>query len=201
MLDRHRRRTRPDLLGIVGWVFADLLLGLAIVFLATQPGDPTAVERADALKHSSEPTTTTSPSATTTEATTTTTTALPPGVDSENACFRIDVDPQALERDDYLAAVTDQLRQRLDEAGLENRQAGIVLAFGVAQDPREGKAIAEALNGVILDRLPGNFGGAARRAFWDGQPGQNPRGSVMVNVYAITGADAPPRLAGSSNPC
>jgi len=76
----RRRRVDNDPLGLVGWVIADIMLLLVLVFMGTQVGDPTA--RADQVSAPSSTTTTTTtttvaPTTTTTVAPTTTTTVAP----------------------------------------------------------------------------------------------------------------------------
>ena len=189
-----------DLLGPAGWIFADVLLALAVVFLATQPGE--------ALPSPDGPTTTGSTSTTTASTTTTTvgttTTTRPPGVDSRFVCFRVQADaalltgPASPARDAHLAALEQQVADRLAQPDLKGRRAGIVLSFGVADQPATGRARAEAFNRDVLPRLPAAFqrpggGSVANRAFWDGQaePGA-PDGSIAVNIYPIVDADHGP---------
>lgn len=206
---RHHRR-ESDLLGLVGWVFADLLLALTIVFIATQPGDPSAALRLTETTTTSAPSTTTT---TTTTIPTTTTTSAPPGVDSEFVCFLVRTDetilegPASPERDAQLADLQAQTQAGLERVGARNRRAGIVLSFGVAGDGAAGTAIAKAYNESVLALVPDVFsapegGVTANRAFWDGSPkADRPRGTVMVNVYPITDGQNPPLPRGSGQPC
>lgn len=178
-MSRRKRARASDPMGLVGWVFADLLLGLAIVFLATQPGDPSA--------------------AAATPDTTTTVTTVPTGVDREFACLRVTTDPGILtgtpgpQRDAHVAVLADQVRVALESASLDGRQAGIVLSFGVAQTPGEGKAIADSFNRLVLPLIPEVFERSAARPFWDGGPKAGaPRGSVGVNLCPLNNGDQPP---------
>lgn len=187
---------RSDPLGIVGWVFADMLLALVLVFMGTQPGDPTA---------GVAPAATTTTTTTTTPAVTTTT--MPRGVDREYICLRVQTDPRRLGSpgapgdDAYLALLTEELRFLLAGTGMADREAGVVLSFGVSTTPGPGRATAEAYNELILKRLPEVFGASAVRGFWDGTPGQNPVGSVMLNVYPFTDSSHPEAPPGSSREC
>lgn len=168
-----------------------MLLALVLVFMGTQPGDPDAVA----------PTTTSS----TIPATTTTTT--PPGVDREYLCIRIQTDPARLGSEaspgapEYLDALADEVRAHLEAVGAADRRAGVVLSFGVSSTPGSGRAIAEAFNAHVLPRLPEVFDSAAKRGFWDGAPGANAAGSVMLNIYPFTDIDHPPAAPGSSATC
>ena len=193
----HHRRVektgRSDPVGLLGWVFADMLLALVIVFMGTQPGDPTA---------GASPETTT-----TTIAPTTTTTAAPPGVDQEYICIRVRTDPGQLGSaaapgaGPYLDALAEELRSQLRARGADTRTAGVVLSFGVGSTPGPGRATAEAFNAHVLTRIPEVFQGSALRGFWDGAPGTYPAGSVMLNIYPFTDADHPAAPLGSSAEC
>ena len=201
MAPRVRRRglrAGSDPLGLVGWVFADLLLGLMLVFLGTQPGDPSA---------GAPPPTTTS---TTLPPTTTTTMAPPPtvpvGVDRQYLCVRIPTVPDVLlgapgpGRDRHADALAVALHNELVRMQASARRAGIVLSFGTGSNPSDGKAIAQAFNDLVLPRVPAVFENSAARAFWDGGPRANiGRGSVAVNLYPITGADT--QLLPPAAPC
>jgi hypothetical protein len=186
------RRLWSDPLGLVGWVFADLLLALFLVFLAVQPGDPNAKARAAGGSTSTTTTTTTTAPAPTT-------TTVPPGVDQEYLCFRIQTNRgllqggPSLERDQHVrelaAQVVDQLR-RLD-AG--DRRAGIVLAFGVATIPNEGRELARVFNELVLPEVPDVFSQSAVRNFWDGaETERRPGDSVAVNLYPLTDGSTEP---------
>ncbi len=72
-----------SLLGVVGWIFADMLLVLVVLFLATQTGG--AVTRPPPATHSESPPQPTTPSP-----------GLPPGVDSNFVCLRVVTDPALL---------------------------------------------------------------------------------------------------------
>lgn len=200
MTSRRSRLSPTDPMGLVGWVFADLLLGLVIVFLATQPGDPDAGV-ADVA--------TTTPVTTTSTTTTTTTTPVddtPPGVDSQFRCLRIQTDPGRLddppgpELDAYVAQLVSELEVRLAEQALTGRRAGIVLLFGTDANSGVGRRYAELFDQQVVSRLPDTFGGAARRSFWGGGPGEGaPTGSIELNIYPLVGPGQPP--LGAPNEC
>jgi hypothetical protein len=87
---------------------------------------------------------------------------------------------------------------RLAHPDLNGRRAGVVLSFGVADQPQAGEDRANAFNAEILPRL-GLFatradgGPVASRAFWGGNPkAGKPDGAIIVNVY--------PLLEGSQEP-
>lgn len=168
--------------GLVGWIFADTLLVLVVIFLATQTGG--AVQK---------------PLAPSTAPTTTTTTPKPPthGVDSGFICFRVVTNPVLLtgspspKRDEHLEAIERQVAERLAQPDLKGRRAGVVLSFGVAEQPLVGAARADAFNAEILPRLGlfatrDDHGPVANRAFWGGNPkAGKPDGVITVNVYPL----------------
>lgn len=166
--------------GLVGWIFADTLLVLVVIFLATQTGG--AVQK---------------PMDTSTAPTTTTTKPPTRGVDSGFLCFRVTTDPALLtgspspQRDEHLKAIEQQVANRLAQPDLTGRRAGVVLSFGVAEQPLVGSARANRFNEEILPRL-GQFatrddgGPVANRAFWGGNPKEGkPDGAITVNVYPL----------------
>lgn len=197
------RRDTPDapsglsLLSVIGWIFADMLLVLVVIFLATQTGGAVAPNPVSSSR-------TTPPPTTTTTTATTTTPALPPGVDSNYVCFRVATDPAVLTgppsplRDAHLADLQRQVADRLAQPDLAGRKAGIVLTFGVAESPGDGINRASIFNNEILPRLGEDFRRAdgpvvANRAFWGGRPAANkPPGTLSVNLYPIVDAQHGP---------
>lgn len=208
---KRRRGTTTDLLSLVGWVFADLLLALTIVFIATQPGNPEA--GAELAARGADASTTTTSTSTSTTTTTTTVPTAPPGVDSEFFCFVVRTDPAVLEgpegpeRDLQLLDLANQTRAELARVGASNRRAGIVLSFGASDEPGPGTSTANAFNALVLPLVPEVFtDGAgvptASRGFWNGNPtAEKPRGAVVVNLYPITDAAHPPMPKGSGQSC
>jgi hypothetical protein len=184
-----KRRPHPGqdegLWGLAGWVFADSLLALAVVFLATLPNalppDPPPAD-AEITTTSAAPTTEPEP---------------PPAVDSRFVCFRVGTDPALLiappspARDAQLDDIARQVGEQLNRPDLSGRRAGIVLTFGVADQPGDGRVRAEAFNRDILPRFDPAFrrpdgGEVASRAFWDGRPtSEHPPGSISVNIYPL----------------
>jgi hypothetical protein len=172
-----------QLTGLVGWIFADTLLVLVVIFLATQTGG--AVQKPPTPSSSAPPTTTT--------------TTKPPtrGVDSGFVCFRVPTDPALLtgspspQRDAHLADVERLANEQLARTGLKDRRAGVVLSFGVADEPTSGADRAKAFNAEILPRLVpfakrDDGGDVANRAFWGGNPrAGKPDGAITVNVYPL----------------
>jgi hypothetical protein len=191
-------RPKIELISLVGWLFADLLLALVLIFLASQPGDPTALDRAEAARGIETTTTTT----TTTTVPPTTTTTIPPGVDNAYGCFVVTTDPAILENgshpdhDQQLRDVTTRVQEGLERVGLGGRRAGIVLSFGVVNDePGAGTQLAETFNELVLPRLPGVFAGpaglTANRALWSDLGPNQQNGMIEVNVYPLIQGELP----------
>ena len=192
---RRARVTNGDPLAIVGWVFADLLLGVALVFLGTQPGDPSAGKVA-------VPTTTSTTTTTAVPTTTTSTTIakIPPGVSGTYRCIRVPTDPARLaggaDADQYAQQLANELDLALQANGLAGRKAGIVLAFGTAADSGVGKQYAQLYIERVLPRLPATFATSAARPFWGGG---SDTGSIELNIYPLVGPGQP--ALGPSNEC
>ncbi|KDN21858.1 hypothetical protein DV20_13085 [Amycolatopsis rifamycinica] len=165
----------------MGWIFADTLLVLVVIFLATQTGG--AVQKPPAPR--ATPTTTATPKPVTR------------GVDSGFVCFRVTTNPALLtgspspQRDEHLKAIERQVGDRLAQPDLKGRRAGVVLSFGVAEQPQVGVARANAFNAEILPRLGAfatrdDHGPVANRAFWGGNPKAGKSdGVITVNVYPL----------------
>jgi hypothetical protein len=184
---RATARSGDTLTGLVGWVFADTLLALSVVFLATQDGTLPLTTTTDPVVEEEpvEP-------------------VLPPGVDSRYICFRVSTDAAALgagpstRRDAALADIRRQVSDRLSRPDLAGRRAGIVLTFGVSEEPGPGRDRAETFNREVLPRFPEAFsrpdgGPVASRSFWDGRPAADqPADSIAVNIYPIVDDLHPP---------
>ncbi|GAA1027135.1 hypothetical protein GCM10009557_07330 [Virgisporangium ochraceum] len=189
------------LLGVIGWIFADMLLVLVVVFLATQTGGAVTIPPAAVASGSPTPT----PSSPSPEAT--------PGVDSDFVCLRVDTDPALLTggpsaaRDAHLADIERQVRERVSQPDLAGRRAGIVLSFGIADLPDDGTKRAAAFNREILPRLPAVFrradgGPVANRPFWGGRPrGDRRSGAIEVNIYPIIDATHGPLARPGAETC
>ncbi|MGA5008529.1 hypothetical protein [Streptomyces koyangensis] len=158
----RRRRFRP--LHLAGWLFADMLLVLALVALGDR-GDPQAAKAV--------PSPGPSPSATATE----TGKPRPKGprsVSREPVTLTVDADygdPAGLEK--KLRAATKRY------AG---RQAAIVLTFGRHPDPGGGQAYARRVNSTLAKARPDMFEKTTRRDFWKG----GAAGHASVEIYFYT---------------
>lgn len=137
-----------DMLLLAGWVFADLLLGLTVLFLAAAPGGQIA-----------QP----SPS---------TITPCPIVLETQSHIedFRLDlasVVQGGLARQQQLASFQNLVRQRLGGAP----RAGFVLVYGYAPNNAEGvvqgRLLASEVSRVLPQALPTVFGDASYEPlFW-----------------------------------
>ncbi len=147
-------RPRQNTVALAGWLFADLLLGIAMFFLVANsigarqpPATPTLVPTATAMPR---PTSTPFP---TPFPTSTPFVSLNP----EPFAFDIRSTPNALlapssttagrqERARILRILEDQIRERCATS-----HAGILLIFGHASNPTEGGQLAQAAAEIIQD--------------------------------------------------
>jgi hypothetical protein len=105
------------------------------------------------------------------------------GVEQNFYCFRIEDAGRPDKKD-----LAQQVYERLEGMDLEDREAGIVLTFGVGFTTDIGIPLAESFNEDVLshDLLTPVLGGAVLRAFWNGVPDTSrgkPEGSVEVDLY------------------
>ena len=198
---RNRRgQSEYDPVGLAGWLYTDLLLGLMIVFLGSvtfqvaassggQDGSvaggvaattsTTSTTSTSTSTSTSTPTTSTTTTSTTTTSTTTTTTTIPAatttvplGVEKGYYCFRINRTLDVNDPESIRASV-GHLRNELLLAGIAHRNAGIVLTFGVHDNIGSGGRLATRFNETVLPLIP-MFDTATTRGFGDGsaKPGE-----------------------------
>ncbi|MFF2657013.1 hypothetical protein ACFVUH_06560 [Kitasatospora sp. NPDC058032] len=171
---RGRFRTaRPRARGVhlAGWLFADMLLVLALVAMGDQ-GDPVAAERAA-----------TGPSATPSASAT---------ADGTPSAAPTPTGPRGVEHDPVTVDVSGD---GSDTAGLAaqvraateryaGRQAAVVLTFGSNRDPGVGQAYAHTVNGLLAQARPEMFRGTTTRDFIS--LADNPR-HASLEIYFYTG--------------
>ncbi|MCZ0979845.1 hypothetical protein O1L60_14800 [Streptomyces diastatochromogenes] len=159
------RTPRFNPLHLAGWLFADMLLVLALVAMGDQ-GDPLAAEQA--AKPGSSATPKPAPSKSSAP-------KGPRAVTRTPVKVSIDAAPGdsagILER---LKAVTAQY---------EGRQAAFVLTFGRHSDPGAGGAYAGEVNSLLPKARPGMFKGATTRDFWKGGASG---GHADIEIYFYT---------------
>jgi hypothetical protein len=62
---------------------------------------------------------------------------------------------------EYVRSVSSQLQERLDRAGLEDREIAFVLIFGGGESVDDGRELAEAYGSEVLAQMPGLTGGGS----------------------------------------
>ncbi|WP_103339976.1 hypothetical protein [Amycolatopsis sp. CA-126428] len=167
------------LFGSAGWLFADLMLALVVmVFVATtvnaRPSPPPP-------KPSVPPT----PSRTTTP--TPTTTAPPRGLAPQPLKLDINVNTDALLRNDRggIDAMRSDMRAALG-GPLAGRQVGVVLTFGTspANKIQRGVTVAKQFNDQVLKAWGGQFAEAVYDGFFQGGDDLN---KISLEIFVYNG--------------
>ncbi len=148
-----RRRAERDpgnaVFGSIGWLFADLMLALALAFIvAVTAATPQPPENATAQE------TTTTTTTTTTTPTTTTTKNTGPALELEPVKVELPINAAALLGGD--AGAVQGLRDRVrGDQRLVGRRAGLVMTFGgtggssLPANVERGLSIANRVNGAL----------------------------------------------------
>ncbi|MGX1153462.1 hypothetical protein RKD39_001040 [Streptomyces albogriseolus] len=159
-----KRRFRFTPLHLAGWLFADMLLVLALVSMGDR-GDPLAARPETEPSKSAMATPSPKPSKTPTG---------PRSVARKPVTVRL------------TAAVGDSTRMfeqlRAATTRYEGRQAAFVLTFGQAPEPGDGQAYARDVNKALRKARPEMFTDATTRDFWNG----GPSGSADLEIYFYT---------------
>ncbi|MGA5249474.1 hypothetical protein ACPCIX_03685 [Streptomyces pseudogriseolus] len=159
-----KRRFRFTPLHLAGWLFADMLLVLALVSMGDR-GDPLAA-RADAKPSKPaavEPSPEPSPTPT-----------------GPRSVARKPVKVQLTATAGDTTRMVEELRAATTR--YEGRQAAIVLTFGQASEPSDGQAYAREVNKALRKARPDMFTDATTRDFWNG----GPSGSADLEIYFYT---------------
>jgi hypothetical protein len=156
---------------LAGWLFADCMLGLMIVGLASDPGTPAAAAAATAVHHGTQAT----PSPSPTKPRTSIGVEQHPYVEEFNLSGKTD------------SQVAATMRKRYANLSSSGRKAAFVLSFGTATAPGDGVTSAKRANALLASGVPAVFSGSARRNFWQSQKAGSPAsGVVRVEVYLFT---------------
>ncbi len=191
----RRRRRRGDPLAFAGWLFADLLLGFAVVVLGSSagglPGGPASGGEAAVVAEPTTTTTSTTPISETTTSTesTTTTQPKPAGVDLNKlqvevpADFGILTGPEGPAREAELNRVLAVVDAQVAAAGKAGKRAALLITFGVHPSVGQGQVLADAFNRALIERRSDSFGSAVPRSFdqYSGVPG-----TVKTEIYFFT---------------
>jgi len=154
-----------DLLGLSGWVYSDLLLGVAVVFLAAvsfqaiipaiaEVASPEDAEQFDEGE----------------------------GLDSQvRECLagialeHIEISlPRDLRGDalaqQAMASISTELRRQFDvDLDADNVTFGFMLAFGGAEDPNQGISRARGTSEALVALMPERFERVVSRSYWGGR--------------------------------
>lgn len=160
-----KRNFRFTPLHLAGWLFADMLLVLALVSMGDR-GDPLAAQAG--AKPSK------SPAATSPEPSATPTPTGPRSVSRKPVTVRLTAAVGNTTR------MVEQLRAATTR--YEGREAAFVLTFGQAPEPGDGQAYAREVNQALRKARPDMFTDATTRDFWNG----GPSGSADLEIYFYT---------------
>lgn len=165
------RAPRFNVLHLAGWLFADMLLVLALVAMGDQ-GDPIAAKEAE--KGRDKPSASASPKPSKT----------PKGPRAVmRKPVKVSIKAPSGDRD----RIVDKLRDVT--APYKGRQAAIVLTFGEHADPGPGQAYARQVNSALSKARPDMFGGTTTRDFWQGG---SSAGRAEIEIYFYTYSTAAP---------
>ena len=161
---RGRGVFRPDdneeLLGLSGWVYSDLLLGVAVVFLAAVSFQAIIPAVAEGV-----------------------TDQLEGGLEAIEEPVRECIAGIALEHIEItlprglrgaelaeraMASITVEVNRQFD-VDVENVTFGFLLAFGGAADPNEGISYARATSEALIELMPERFERVVARSYWGGR--------------------------------
>jgi len=159
-----KRRFRFTPLHLAGWLFADMLLVLALVSMGDR-GDPLAAQADASPSKSADATPSPEPSPT------------PTGPRS------VARKPVKVHLTAAVGDTTRMVRQlRAATTRYEGREAAFVLTFGQAPEPGDGQAYAREVNKALRKARPDMFTDATTRDFWTG----GPSGSADLEIYFYT---------------
>ncbi|WP_149828961.1 hypothetical protein [Streptomyces tailanensis] len=169
---KGRRRFEP--LHLAGWLFADMLLVLALVAMGDQ-ADPLAA------KPATKPSPLPSPSASPSPSPSPSASAKPKKPKGPRAVVRTPVKVAINARAGDKDAILRGLRKVTER--YDGRQAAFVLTFGRHPDPGGGGAYAHEVNALLEKARPDMFRGATTRDFWKGGASS---GHADIEIYFYT---------------
>ncbi|MGB8646365.1 MAG: hypothetical protein WCF84_14095 [Anaerolineae bacterium] len=190
---------------LAGWLFADLLLGLTMVFMVSMPTvkltptatlvptitvipTPTATLTATPMAMST-PTRTATLTATPTATPTVLGTEVPNGLNPVpvTRTYHVNIAPFLGTSDFYKQIERERILGllRYDLSPFSGKHAGFVLTFGTvsASRPSDGNQIAEEVNALLKRALPDIFGAAAAEGYHNLSADSSQFGDVEVRIY------------------
>jgi hypothetical protein len=200
------RRGLPirDTIGLAGWFFADLLLGMAMLFLVlntagswpkvlpTNTPTPTLTPiPTSPLTATSTPTITPipTPEPTSTPNTSLTLTIEPTprtGLDMTPVLIQVEADPALLITGDPETIYTLQVQINAKFKQYQDRRVGLVITLGYHDNVASGVALANQANKVLRSTYPLVFDDAVMKAFWWSKDINHKAGVIDFEVYFLT---------------
>lgn len=190
---------RPNTVTLAGWLIADLLLALAMIFFVFNTVGVYSEETATpiAMRETATPTVTM-----TVTAEPTITTPKPVGVvnikdtstpiptptpyvslDLNPSYVTLRIDPaKLLSNSEYNRS---QISKALSNAFVDykNKRAGLVITLGYHPESPNGYSMANRANTILAETYPEVFGGAVMKGFWWLNDPVNPAGTLKFEVY------------------
>lgn len=196
--------------GLAGWLFADLLLGLSMVFLAASLSTPfvsNTITLTATITPTETPTSTPQKTNTTVIMTRTasatnvipslttvpTSTIIPSpstiqriGLETTPVIISISVSPE-----DFLAGKFDSVSSFKNKADrilsqYKDRRVGLVITLGYHDEVRNGVRLAAKANQVLASSYPHMFDNAVTKEFWYSLDTNHPAGTIVMEVYLYT---------------
>lgn len=192
-----QRRKSRNTVTLAGWLLADLLLGIAMLFfvLNTQAA-PGVLD--STLTFTPSPSSTISPTEvdntpTMTKIPTATVTMIPepgstprPGLAPESITIKIFVNPENFrggEANELSSAIT-QIKEKFEE--FLGERAGLVITEGYDENINTGFQIATIANDLLVATYPQIFRDAITKAYWFSPNEINKAGTIEFEVYLYT---------------
>lgn len=195
MFNRPPSSRKQDATALAGWLFADLLLGLSMIFLVSAPistrPEPTPVSaaRATALP-TPAPSATAPPTATPTPLpaptpvpTATSAQTGPPGL-SEAQCYNLELGGTDSADGSETQAVISQLTSQLPNDA--NIRVGLVIVWAHGQDVQDGANIAGRVNDALKSSFSSSFGGSTKRKSLGFRYGAYKHAQVEIYLYTTS---------------
>lgn len=196
MFNNHNNSGFRDTISLAGWLFADLFLGLAMLFLVFNTiGDEDSLLSATSTSETPKVfrTVTPSPAITLTKPlqtsipthplTPTVKATVPVGLDLVPGFVTVNIVPQLLlsNNSSEIDTLTELLRARFKTYG--DRRVGLVITLGYHKEVGSGIALAKKANMILRELYPEMFNGAVMKTFWYSLDENHPAGTITFEVY------------------
>jgi hypothetical protein len=186
---RRTRNQRPNTVTLAGWLLADLLLGLAMLFFVLNTKGTACPEAAvtPSLNTIVTPTITLTPERYQTPPPTTITLTLPPpGLIVEPFTFYVDISSIS----DFFAgnanAIQNFVHQVNNKLGeMKNQRVGLVIIIGYHRQVSIGVNLAETANSLLISQFPNTFSSerTVTKSFWSAPNTNRQSGTLEIEVY------------------